>query len=102
MAIDPDTVPGCGDGISVRVIASTAERLYSSLALYRWDIAPGEGLTGKGDEQPLPCPDVSLETFFHASSRATPASRPLPRPPPAPSRGGGQCVMTAGGKPCRG
>jgi len=47
---------------------------------------------GRGMEHPLPCPDVSLKTFFHASSQATPTARPLPRPPPAPFRGGGQCV----------
>jgi hypothetical protein len=81
----PDTVPGCGDGISVRVIASTAERLYSSLAVCLWDIAPGEGLTGRGVEHPLPCRSCLLWRCFNLwvhprlpAARAA-SSRPLPR-----------------------
>ena len=48
------------------VIASTAERLYSSLTLYRWGIAPvGEAARrGGGWNIPLPCPDVSPGTVF--------------------------------------
>ena len=81
----PDTVHGeqeldFGEGDRV-----DGREVVSPLAVCLWDIASvGVGLTGRGMEHPLPCPDVSLKTFFHASSQATP-------PPPGRCQGGGLC-----------
>jgi len=55
-----------GNGISVRVIASTAERLPASVVVRLWGIAPvGEAARrGGGWNSPRPCPDVSPGTVF--------------------------------------
>ena len=56
------------------------------MALYLRDIAPwGRGSTGRGVEHPPPLSPASLVERY---SPTTPTARPLPRPPPAPSRGG--------------
>ncbi len=75
---------GSGNGISVRVIALTAERLSVPGSVSTGYRPVGEGLTGRGVEHPPPLSPVSLVERY---SPTTPTARPLPRPPPAPSRG---------------
>ncbi len=85
-------VHGEQERISVRVFTLTAEKGSPPLTLYLRDIAPvGVGLAMEGAERPPPLSLVChCDTVL--TSGNTPAARPLPRPPPAPSRGGGQCV----------
>jgi len=103
----PDTVHGKETGFH-GVFGETATRLPDPGTLYRWDIANrGRRLDGEG-ERNFP-PPLSLachrERFswmvtpplFHRvtenlSRWITPHLPAAPRPPPAPSRGGGQCM----------
>jgi|GEM_PF-2426685 len=83
LAIAPDTVSGeqeqdFSQGCSHRA----ADLLILAGTLYRWDIAPvGVGLTGRGRNAPSP---VAACRWKHPHRPAA------PRPPPAPSRGGGR------------
>jgi len=85
-------VHGEQERISVRVFTLTAEKGSPPLTLYLRDIAPvGERLTGRGVEHPPPL-SLACHRDTGLTSGNTPTARPLTRPPPAPSRGGGQCV----------
>ena len=60
------------------------------MALYLRGIASvGEGLTGRGMEHPPPLSHASPIERFSLEHPHLPAA---PRPPPAPFRGGGQCM----------
>ena len=52
----------------------------------------GGGADGEGVEHPPPLSRRVTEDVFPCEQSTTPASRPLTRPPPAPFRGGGQCM----------
>jgi len=73
-----------------RVFTLTAER-----GSVPWHCIDGESpprgrrLAGEGAERPFPCRCVS---WLNVLRRITPATRPLPRPPPAPFTRGGQCT----------
>jgi len=56
---------------------------------------------GGGDGTSLPLVSACHRERYWGSESTTPTARPLPRPPPAPSRGGGQC-MAIGRIPCTG
>jgi len=78
--------PGGREGIPVRVFTLATER--GSLSWQCIDgISPrGGGADGEGAERPFPCRCVPLVHPHHPAA---------PRPPPAPSRGGGQSVAIA-------
>ncbi len=83
--IAPDTVHGGMSGISVRVFTLTAgEVVCSWQCIYGISPRGGGGSTGRGVEHPPPLSPASLVERY---SPTTPTARPLPRPPPAPSRG---------------
>ncbi len=90
--IAPDAVPREAGKDLGRGVHVDGREVVCFLTLYLRDIAPvGVGLAMEGAERPPPLSLVChCDTVL--TSGNTPAARPLPRPPPAPSRGGGQCV----------
>ena len=90
MAIDPDTVSGEQERDSGVSVHTDGRERISLMEPYKGRIAPvGEGLTGRGVEHPPPL-SLACHRDNVLTSGNTPAARPLTRPPPAPSRGGGQ------------
>ena len=63
----------------------------------------GGGADGEGDgASPAPVSCISTRHSFSVGGRDTPTARPLTRPPPAPSRGGGQVFGDSTGYRVRG